>query len=218
MENSAEKLETGRAFLEHGEVLSVGKQLFVVLASFGSVQAEKAVSCLITPTAGDRVLISMDESGDCYILSVLRRAAGAARRSELLFDGDVALHVSDGGLSVTSDQGVSLTAAHSLEFDSNKISVRAVKGDVLIEKLSLIVGVLKSQAKKISMVANRVENTFHRLTQRLHDSFRFVKDLEEVQSGSTRYLVEETLTMHSKNAVHMAEELVTIQAEQIHMG
>ena len=35
--------------------------------------------------------------------------------------------------------------------------------------------------------------------------------------GMVRYLVEENLTMHSKNAMHVAEELVSINAEQIHL-
>ena len=41
---------------------------------------------------------------------------------------------------------------------------------------------------------------------------------EEVQSGSTRYLVEDTLTMQAKNADHTAEEIVRINAEQVHLG
>jgi hypothetical protein len=66
-------------------------------------------------------------------------------------------------------------------------------------------------------VAGRAENIFHRLTERLTNTFRYVTEHEEVQTGSTRYLVEETLTMHSKNAMHMAEEMVSINAEQIHL-
>ena len=63
-----------------------------------------------------------------------------------------------------------------------------------------------------------MDQTVRRLTQRLQDSFRFVKDHDETQAGSTRYLVEDTLTMNAKNAVHMAEEIVTINAEQVHLG
>ncbi|RLG68848.1 MAG: hypothetical protein DRO11_08520, partial [Methanobacteriota archaeon] len=74
------------------------------------------------------------------------------------------------------------------------------------------------QVKHIKTVSATVENVCKRLTQRLKDSFRFVKDLEEVQTGSTRYLVEDTLNMHSKNTVLMSEEIVTINGEQIHLG
>jgi len=45
-----------------------------------------------------------------------------------------------------------------------------------------------------------------------------LKDHEEVQTGSTRYLVDTNLTMHSKNAMHVAEEIVTINAGQVHLG
>jgi len=67
-------------------------------------------------------------------------------------------------------------------------------------------------------VADTVDTVYRRLTERLINAVRFVKEDEEVQTGSTRYLVEDTLTMHSKNAVHMAEEIVTINAEQVHLG
>lgn len=74
------------------------------------------------------------------------------------------------------------------------------------------------RARSIHIAAQNVENTFRRLTQRLKDAFRFVEDQEEVQSGSSRHVVEDTLTMHAKNAVHMAEEVVTVNAKQVHLG
>jgi uncharacterized protein YktB (UPF0637 family) len=88
----------------------------------------------------------------------------------------------------------------------------------VIERVCLVAKVFQGQVKRIKMVANTVENTFRRLTQRLQDAFRFVQDHEEIQTGSTRYLVEDTLTINAKNAVHMAEEIVTINAEQVHLG
>ena len=67
-------------------------------------------------------------------------------------------------------------------------------------------------------VAETVENIFCRLTQRLENAFCYVKEHEEVQAGSSRRLVEDTMTVHSKNAIHMAEEVIKLNAGQVHLG
>ena len=218
MENLAKKVETLQPCLEYGIVQSGGERLYSVLTSFGEVMSEQAVSCLIQPQAGDTVLLSVDVTDNCFILSVLKRELCEKVRTEILFDGDVDLHVRGGGLSLTSDKDMSFASREGLALASRKISVHADKGVATIGKLSFIGKILQSQVKRIKVIANTVENSFRRLTQRMDDSFRFVKEHEEVQSKSARYLVEDTLTMHSKNAVHMAEEIVAINAEQVHLG
>lgn len=218
MQNLAKEVEHHQPCFEYGRILAVEEGSYTVLTSFGEVVSDQAVSCLVKPKAGDTVLLSMDSTDDCFILSVLKRAACESPEMELVFDGQVNLHVKGGGLSLTSDEEMSIASHERLAFASQKISIHADEGKVTIEKLSFIGKVFQSQVKRIKVVANTVENICRRLTQRLDDSFRFVKEHDEVQSKSARYLVEDTLTMHSKNAVHMAEEIVTINAEQVHLG
>jgi len=218
MENLAKKIEQPQPCLEYGQVIAGEDGRFIVQTAYGPIQASMAVSCLVQPRAGDSILLSTDGEGDCFILSVLKRGESEDVKNELVFDGQVDLYVKNGGLKITSERDMSLASRENLAFVSKKISAHADKGEAVIERMSFIGKVLQGQVKRIKIVANTVENTFRRLTQRLQDSFRFVKDYEEVQTGSTRYLVEDTLTMHSKNAVHMAEEIVTINAEQVHLG
>ena len=218
MQNLAKEIEYSQPCLEYGRILTGEEGSYTVLTSFGEVVSDQAVSCLVKPKVGDTVLLSMDTTDDCFILSVLRRDVGEKVQTELVFDGQVNLHVKGGGLSLTSDEKMSIASREKLAFASQKISIHADEGKVTIEKLSFIGRVFQSQVKRIKLIANTVENICRRLTQRLDDSFRFVKEHDEVQSKSARYLVEDTLTMHSKNAVHMAEEIVTINAEQVHLG
>ena len=209
MQHLAKKEEGLQPYLEYGMVKAEEEQLFTVQTSFGQITAERAFGCLVQPQTADTVLLSIDEDGNCFILSVLIRE-DKKRRTELSFRGDVGLTVTDGDLTLSSEQ--------KMAFVSAKIAVHADKGEAVIERFSFVGKVFKSQVKRILVVANSVEHVFRRFTQRLQDSFRFVKDHEEVQTGNTRYLVEDTLTLHAKNANHMAEELVTINAEQIHLG
>ncbi|RJR33222.1 MAG: DUF3540 domain-containing protein [Desulfobacteraceae bacterium] len=210
MENLAKKTETIRPILEYGVIQNEGERTFTVQTSFGVVLSEQAIGCLVRPKTGDTVLLCMDEAERCFILSVLKREDACKTRTELSFLGSVDLRVKGGELSVSSEEKIA--------FASGKISMHADRGEAVIEKFSYTGSVLKSQVRRIVVVANTVENIFRRFTQRLQDSFRFIKDHDEVQSGNTRYLVEDTLTLHAKNANHMAEELVTINAEQIHLG
>jgi len=218
MQNLAKETEHPQPCIEYGRILAEGERVYTVLTLFGDVVSEQAVSCLVKPRKGDTVLLSMDTTGNCFILSVLKREACEKTTTELVFNGQVNMHIKDGGLSLTSDKDMNLASREGLAFASQEISIHAEKGKAAIERLSFVGKIFKSQVKQIKAVAHSVENIFHRLTQRLENTFRFVEDHEEIQSRSTRYLVEDTLTMHSKNAVHMAEEIVTINAEQVHLG
>ncbi len=218
MQNLAKEVEQFQPCLEYGQVVAEDTESFIVQGAYGSVQAVKAASCLIQPKAGDRVLITTDGGAESYILSILKRAESQAPRTRLVFDGQVDLVVQGGGFSVAADSDLTLASREKMALASGKISVHAGSGEAVIEKMSFVAKVFEGQIKRIKVVANTVENIFRRLTQRLQDAFRFVADHEEIQTGSTRYLVEDTLTMNAKNAVHMAEEIVTINAEQVHLG
>ncbi len=216
MENLASKVEPFQPGLEYGQVVATEAGRFTVRGAWGLVRAEAAASCLVQPQPGDRVLMVTDREAEAYILSVLKR--GRAGRTRLVFDGQVDLKVNGGGFSLAADAGLSLASGDKLDLAADKIAVHADRGQAVIGKISFVAKTLRGRVKRIKMVASSVENTFRRLTQRLQDAFRFVEDQEEIQTGSTRYLVEDTLTMNSKNAVHMAEEIVTINAEQVHLG
>jgi hypothetical protein len=196
-------------YLEYGIVHEAGTSL-IVESPAGRHPARRAVSCLVNPQPGDSVLLSFDADGNGFILSVLTRSALREAGHQLLIEGDMSLHVQKGTLTLSADEGVCLA--------SKRVSMAAKIGEVTFEKFSLAGSLLSAQVESIRTVAGKVENVFQRLTERLIDVFRFVKDHEEIQTGSTRYLVETNLTMHSKNAMHVAEEIVTINAEQVHLG
>ncbi len=195
-------------YLEYGTIREEGDRLWVETSS-GACAALRAASCLLMPKQGDYVLTAMDEEENCFILSVLIRQA-TEQANEIVLDGDARLRVRQGGLTISADDEVSVI--------SDEVSVVAKTGHAAFEGFSFLGASLAAQVGSIRTVAGKVEHVFERLTEKLVDAFRFVKDHEEVQTGSTRYLVDTNLTMHSKNAMHVAEEIVTINAEQVHLG
>lgn len=200
--------------LEYGLVRTASPGRFQVETSFGTVLAVRAISCLVEPAAGDKVLLSVDMAGAAYVLSVLESASPVT----LAVDGDTRLAVRGGSLTVAADQDLNLSCPGEFTAASSQISVHASRGNAVIERMSFMGQVLKTQFKRMRCVAQSMDQVFRRFTMRAQESSRFVKEHDEVQAGSQRVLVDDLCALHAKNHSMMAEEQVVINAEQIHMG
>jgi len=196
--------------LEYGVIAAPCEGGFVVTSEQGIVNAGVAVSCLVTPETGDVVLISMDESGCSYILSILERSERVQKGTELSFDGDLSVRVNGGRMSLASDE--------SLSFASKDFELSAGEARITIEKASFFGRLVENNIEKIKIVADTLDSIVRRAVQRFTSTYRYVEEHEEVQSASTRMIVDGTLTMHTKNTMHIAEGHVKIDAEQIHLA
>jgi hypothetical protein len=217
MRNLAEKQAYAQPVLEYGRIVGSVEDLFLVESAFGSLRAERAVSCLVWPRSGDTVLLSVDAPGSCFILSVLKRT-GEPGSTDLVIDGDASMQVRGGGLSLSSTEDMSLAARNGMDLVSRRVSVIADEGKATIYKFSFLGRIFRSQVKSVKCVAGSVENICRRLTQRLGNAFRFVEEHEEVQCGSARHLVEETMTSQAKNTMIVAEEIVTVNGKLVNLG
>jgi hypothetical protein len=225
MKNTAERIESIRSVpeyaepaLEYGVVASMEEGAYAVLTGTGCRQAVPAVSCLVRPEKDDVVLLSMDEEGNAFILSVLTRKGERSDSCTLEFQGQVNLRVKDGGFSVSADEDLCLVSGERLALVSPQIEVDALEGNVRIEKMSYAGKLLSAQIEKIKAIADAVDSVFRRAVARFTTSYRYVEEHEEVQSGSTRMLVDGTLTMQTKTTMHTAEGHIKIDAKQIHLG
>jgi len=210
MELTATRTGLLQPVLEYGMVAAPREGGFIVTSDRGIIEVSVAVSCLVTPHVGDVVLFSLDESGASYILSILERPERAQRGTELAFDGDLSIRVEGGSMSLASDEGLSLA--------SRDFELSAEKGRVTIEKTSFFGRVVENNIERIKVVAEAMDSIVRRAVQRFTSSYRYVEEHEEVQSASTRMIVDGTLTMHTKNTMHVAEGHVKIDAEQIHLA
>jgi hypothetical protein len=210
MKAAAQNMEILQPTLEYGLVAGHTGDGFAVNCDRGLFNAGVAVSCLVAPEPGDVVILSLDDGGGCYILSILERTEEARRKTELVFDGDVNLNVRDGSMSITSDETISLA--------SKNFELTAEEGRVTLEKSSFFGKLVENNIARIRVVADSLDSIVRRAVQRFTSSYRYVEEHEEVQSASTRMIVDGTLTMHTKNTMHIAEGHVKIDAEQIHLG
>lgn len=202
-------------YLEYGNILDSNDGTYNVATQNGTVEALKAASCLIQPMVGDCVLISLDGAGRSFILSVLLRSND--ENTELEFGGDVSLVCKDGGFKILADQSIQIASLQDVDVVGERAGIHAGEIKVVAGGMSFLGKKLKAEIENIKVVADKVEDVFREWTQRLGNAFRFIKEHEEIQANSTRLLVEDTVTTHAKSQVHMAEDLIKLNAGQIHL-
>jgi hypothetical protein len=181
------------------------------------IMARKASGCLLIPGVSDRVLIFSDQE-EHFILSVLSRSADSPHENMLLFDGPTRIRVKKGDFALQSHGGMQLAAAGRIDLASDEIRVHACKAEAVLDQCTVWGRFLKVQVEVIKSAARTVDQLVKRWTLQADNAVRYIKEHDEVQAESARYLTEKTLVMHSKNAVHTAEELVSINGGQINLS
>lgn len=207
MDNLARKRELEKPELAYGTVMSSGSSM-TVSGTFGEITALCAAGCLLRPETGDTVLLSLDMSGGAWVLSVLTR--GSAMPNTLELTGDSVLRVRGGGLTVAPE-----TELHCM---TQRAALFATDAEMRADTASVTARLFTCTVDRIKSVAGIVDAVSREFTRRTAQYFRFTTEHEDCQAGSRRQLVDETLTMQSKNTVIVSEEHVKIDGELIHMG
>jgi hypothetical protein len=218
MKNIAEKIESIQPVLEYCVVVERRDGQWTVATSSGRYAAKPAVSCLVRPEKNDIVLTSIDHEGCCYILSILKRPDQGKRPTTLSLEGSAGIEVSHGALRVFADDGIAFTTPEKLAMTSEDLEINALRGEASIERMTFLGGVFNGRIQKIKVIAHAMDSVVRRAVQRFVSSYRYVEEHEEIQSGSTRMIVDGTLTMQTKDTMHIAEGHVKIDAGQIHLG
>lgn len=209
------KMESFSPVLEHGSVSRVLDGRIVVETPLGRFEARRAVSCLVAPAAGDRVLISQNGADETFVLAILERTRDVGMDLEM--DGPVNVRVR-GDLALSASRELTLAGGEELVCTAPTLRVAAEQSYAVLGSLKLLCRRLKSEIKRATAVFQTIELTARRATQRLGNSHRFVEEHDETQAGTSRLLVEDLHTTHSKNSLLVSEEHVTINARQIHLG
>ena len=180
------------------------------------VSARRAVGCLVTPRLGDRVLLAAGAEGSAYVLSVLERDGDPA--VVISASGDMKLEAAAGRLDVVGAEGVQLVSGETVEVAAKAARVRAIDAEVAAERLTVMGRYLQTSVDRIKTLATSLDAVADRVTQRAKRVYRKVAELEHVQVRQYELKASETMQLHGRNAVVTAQELVKVDAEQIHMG
>lgn len=188
---------------------------FMVHSERGVLRATLAFSCLVTPEAGDRVLINacLNES---HIIAIIERKH--ANDMKLAFPGNVAMEAKAGDINLTTANKISLTSAQSTQISSATLAVNVLNANVRAEKLSISGDSVTSQWRDVTSISDAMNLIVERMSQRFKNSFKQVEGVEQKNSQNYLQNVNQTLSVRSRDAVITARKDVKIDGERIHMG
>lgn len=110
--------------------------------------ARQAVSCLVTPQPGDRVLLIASADGECFVLHVLARADGG--RATLAVPGAEAVSIRQAEVAIAATRQIALRAGDGVE-------VTAVQGTLSLSGKQLFAGAAESLVQTARTYVGQVE-------------------------------------------------------------
>ncbi len=217
MYQSATKQKTEDLFLKAvGNVSAITSEGFWVRSSAGVFPARPALSCLIKPEIGDKVLVAGDAQDAFFILAVLERPGGSSVHIPL--DGDVMIGVSGGRFSVAATDGVHVVTPREMTLNAQDLNITASKANVLFEQISYMGHVVWAEIGKIKWIGKYFHAFIDSVSQRVKRSYRVIEEVDSVQSRQIDYKAKETMNLQGRHALIKANELVKIDGDQIHLG
>ncbi len=216
MKSAARKIEPRVVYQEFGEVLGVAGQTVTVRGAISEVRARRATSCLVGPAVGDRVLVVVEENGDSFVLAVLERKSGTAAIIET--EGDLTIRTASGKVTIAAQEGIDMTSPSPVRIVAAEVSVTAALGQLRVEALEVLGRAVKAEFGKVKVLATSIDSVLERFTQRARISKRTVEELDQVHAGHIDYAAAGTAHLRGENAIVSAEDLVKMNADQVHIG
>ncbi len=171
------------------------------IAGVADAAFEIAASCLLQPSAGDRVAWLRDGAGTWYVTAVLTRGTAAAP--------DVCLPAGSVLRSASGD--LSLRAAQRLGLSGESVSVAAGRLNVTARASELAIGTLRAVGQSVSAV-------FDRLFSASRQHQRVVEGIDQVQAQVIEYRAATVASIDADHVSVSGQKLAKLRAAQIHMG
>ncbi|HSN97489.1 MAG TPA: DUF3540 domain-containing protein [Candidatus Nanopelagicales bacterium] len=217
MQNLAKKIEpASEATQRSGYVVRVEGPVCVVRRDDAEHRARRAVSCLVDPALGDRVLFAVLEDGSAFVLAVLEREEESPATISL--DRDVSFRVPRGRFDVVAGEGVGLTSTGEVSVMSAGFEVRAAEGRVALDRLTLVARQLLAETTAVKVVAGAIDSVVDRVTQKVKRAYRIVEEMDHLKAKRADWSAEKSLHLHAENAMVSATGVVKLDGEHIHLG
>ncbi len=215
LQQAAQQQDTVQTTLDEALVIGGGNDNWIIQSDCGTRKAKKAVSCLVCPAIGDRVLTVSLASGASNILAILERKH--LQSTHLKFEGNV---------DISSSQSIKLIANKRLDafsgdkicFDSTELSIRSKLSSVLFDRLNLTGNEAHHSINKVQVLAKYIETVSETSRQVMKNSFRLVSSLESVKAGEVIQNIKKRFTVQSKQVSMLAEEDAKLNGKRVHLG
>jgi hypothetical protein len=179
---------------------------FLVESASGVFTARRAISCLVDPIEGDRVLLAVPPKGDLYVLAVLER------------DTEGVTIAVDGPLSVKTEARIDLDGKEGVGIATKRLDVKAGLARFALGAFDLVARTAEAKLEVTKVVSQAIDVVTDRVLTQAKRSYRFVEELDVTRARDVEVRAEETIHVRGKNAITSAEQLYKVDAEQIHLG
>ena len=181
------------------------------------LDASRAASCLVAPTAGDTVLVA-EASGRAWVLAVLSRADQDAVATRIEADGDLEIVAPRGRVTVAARDGIEAVTAAAAKLSARELSVQARVASLMVDAAEIVGGAVNAAVDRWALQAGTATTVAERLVQRARLAVREVAELDQVRAGVLRITGKDAVQVHGKLVALTADDLAKVDAAQIHMG
>lgn len=202
---------------ETGRVVALrDDDVALVRTASGEHETRRAVSCLVAAEVDDLVLIARSPRDGAFVLAVLKRESGAA--TTVAVAGDLDVRLASGRLRFAAQEGVELLSAREVSVVAEGLRVNAAEGHVVLQSLSFLGDAVRAEIDRVKLFATSFDAVLERFSQRVQRSYRTVTETDQVRAARIDYTAEKTMRLHGEHTLVTADELVKVDAEQIHLG
>lgn len=193
--------------LDDGWLLEAGGLQFVAI---------KAVSCLLMPETGDRVLC-FTQGDSAWLLAVLERL-DTDSTTVIETESDLALRSKSGCIELAAKYGVELSAEDLLTLTAPRLRFTAHQAETMAGQLNWICDSLEARFDSGQLVGGSLDTVVERSSLSAKRAFREVSDIEQLRAGQIDYQVKGSMNLQARQILADAEQLTRIDGGQIHLG
>ncbi len=217
METAVKRLKRERRpFQGDGIVIECCSDGIKVASDEGDLLARRALSCLVEPVQGDRVLVAGDLDDEVFVIAVLERCDPSAIK--LTADRDLSFVVRDGRFSVAAANGMDLLSEKEMTLSASELTLRAPTSHFFLDHLSYLGRQLFAHLEVTKLLGGVFDAILERASQKVKRSYRVVEEIDHVRSEEIDYRATKGMSLRGKNTLVTAEQLVKLDGDQIHLG
>ncbi len=172
--------------------------------------AARALSCLVEPAAGDRVLLAQVD-GESFVLAVLDRREPGPAPVSVSVPGAERVTLSAPHLGLVAGETLALSAAREVTIDSRTLSLRAHALSLVARLTTLVADHLRSTARRREIVADQIAVQAQGRTT-------LVRDLDVHEAGTLVQTVAGISSATAATAVMVAQEDLRFDGKRVTVG
>jgi Protein of unknown function (DUF3540) len=176
----------------------------------------RAASCLLKPQLGDTVLVSGPDAYRVFLIAVLEQADAAVSRIEV--DGALVLGGNAHPVAIESEGEVRLRSGTRLAMSAEQWSMRAGSADCRTDALRLTAKEVEATTGTAKLFGKVFETVADRIVQMARNTLRIVDEMDQSRVRHLDCKASETVRIHGRHTTVTGQDLVKVDAAQIHMG